>query len=315
MTASRPSIVALAILACPIAFLVTWAHGCGEVVGLAPDAGRDSLEDPREELLVQAADPDVIFGQDLALWLDADDATSLILTDGGGVARWRGRAGASEVTATHAKSAPDASLLVEKNIANGHAAVRMGGQLGIFERNMQYSVFAYPDAPFLIAVVAAYDNAASRPALLFRSGASHFAGPAMSLYGNDPYGGSSAVVADVCSLTYGRVTSPTANWNDGRFHTFGAGVEFLPNYEQAASYLRVDGVETRVAPRFTCFAGGFRTAIGGDYFHGGDAAVDVIENSLDGYVAEVIVVTHHVTTPTDLAQLSAYFQKKYGIPF
>lgn len=139
----------------------------------------------------------------------------------------------------------------------------------------------------------------------------------MSLYGNDPYGGSSAVVAEICDhypLEW-QVVSPTTGWNDGRFHTFGLSVQSVPDAHQTIHSLRVDGVESRNAPVYPCFGAGGRIAIGGDYFHGGDAAVDVIENSLDGYVAEVIVVTHHVTTPTDLAQLSAYFQKKYGIPF
>lgn len=252
----------------------------------------------------------------MELWLDADDTTSLELGDGGGVEAWHDRSGRGWVViATHPTFAPDASIKVEKGIAHGHAALRLGGQLGMFEHKNIYGPTLL-GAPFILAIVAAYDNPTSRPALFFRQ-EDMLVSPShpLSLYGNDPYGSSSNVVGVFCGNLQPPVASAMTGWNDGRFHTFGMIIHYTNGWLEPWLHLRVDGAEIVKPATSPCSGQGNRIAIGGDYLHNDDAGVDAIESALDGYLAEVIVVSHNAGTPTQLAQLSAYFQKKYGIPF
>jgi hypothetical protein len=244
---------------------------------------------------VAAVAPDQLFGKDLYLWLDADESATIV-SDGGKVVEWKDRS-PNPTVATARLPNNSSNITISPALANGHAALRVGPQAGIFE------IAGGVDGG-LIAVVAAYSNAASSSGVLVQG--SHVTGAYLRLVGNSQ--GSSVIFAgNPVGLN---VLSATSGWNDGRFHTFGVSYD-SPRTKLA---VRVDGTETTKSGSLSVNSDGHSFA-GGYICLWCDAGgpEPPIQNALEGYLAEVIVA--RPATSLELAQLSAYFQKKYGLPF
>jgi hypothetical protein len=246
--------------------------------------------------------PDQIFSNRI-LWLDADDLSTIKteMVDSGEivVAEWRDKGGRN-LGAIVVPSPSGNHVHIVPSAVNGRAAIRLGGDAGILRIVGGGSTF--------IAIVAAYSNPTAVPtSMVAEEGA--------ALLGNI---GGRAVVFGAMGGVVGPA-SVNVGWNDGRFHTFGVRMARPSN----AISLRTDGIEATLtgtdswawssfgaSPNFgpppltTLFGGGMASWEGG------------IRDAMDGLIAEVIIAG---TVDGDMnvitSQLSAYFQKKYGIPF
>ena len=146
----------------------------------------------------------------------------------------------------------------------------------------------------VVSVVAAYSNPPSKAGWLFLMPV-----PNAYLAGNSK--GRSVVAA---GLGTGSVSSTTDGWNDGALHVFTL---------CSPQGLRVDGQQwSNWGPDPF---GQDVIMIGGQIVPGPDGGPAPIDGPLDGYVAEVIMAKYASCTPTVVAQLNAYFQAKYGVPF
>lgn len=248
-------------------------------------------------------DPYEIFGRSLSLWLDADDASTVVRDGDGAVSRWRskGAYAGGDVVAIYPLLARN-GVTIEPTVANGRPAIHVGAQRGMLQGG-------FAGDGELVAVVAAYGNEPAKPGAIFMISDVGF-----YIRGNAM--GKSIVMAGVMKgITYLGIWTPTEGWNDGRFHTFG----LRTGLKVGGAAIRADGVQwvqqvpIGVIGSGTALIGGWHCVPSLSTWCG-DAGVTPIEEPLEGYVAEV-VMTYASGTPTQIAQLSAYFQKKYGIPF
>lgn len=249
--------------------------GCSQTPA-SPDAGMiDSGVVP--------STPESIFGS-LELWLDGDDAMT-IAREGGLVTTWTDKAKKKPFTAFGGAGTADATL------ANGHGAVRVGAGYGVYRGD---------GPPFssqaLVAVVAEFSNPPTDPGILFSDGPLVVGvNPAMT----------TRATGGIGMLGTGAMTS-SDGWNDGAYHTFG----FFVDYAAGKSWVRVDGKESS-GPGYTMeVSAGSPAVIGGNACTTCNPPVDTL---VHGHIAEVIVATK--VTSQELAGLSAYFTKKYGLAF
>ncbi len=268
------------------AALILATIGCEQVNGTM-DSGKTNDGAPNDGAPndggVAAQPPDVIFGGKLVLWLDADETGSVIL-DAGVVERWKNKSPIVN-DAVVIFPGPD-GVVLDPSFANGRPAVRLGERRGILQAGAHFGL------DWVIAVVGGYTNPISRPG--------NFCAHAqlISIQGN--WMSRSIVLGG--NPIY-NVVSDSDGWNDGKLHGFG-----LRSYPLR---LRVDGVEKS---RSSGILGGQAP-----FFLGGEMTCDdagcSVQNPLEGAIAEVVVAFNTSGTPLEMAQLSAYFQKKYGIPF
>lgn len=272
---------------------------CGGLAGLDGGDASDAASNV-EEGGASVQTPDQIF--DLSLWLDGDDPSTLEISDGG-VVVWRDKSNCCMPTnaAQPYLPSPSDKITVNPTIANGHGALKIGPGL-----------LSAPWGGAIVAFVAAYSNPKGSSAVVFADGANMRPLSHASFWMIGNWQGTSRVNA---GNEYVNVTSTGDGYNDGRFHSFGM---ILGNSDLIT--IRIDGVETTSTnPRMGGASGG---PIGGylcpvpcnESVDGGWDGGYIIESPMDGYVAEIIAST---LTPTNqqIAMLSAYFQKKYGVPF
>lgn len=110
---------------------------------------------------------------------------------------------------------------------------------------------------------------------------------------------------------WGGAASAADGWNDGKLHSFGLRI----GKAIGGVAVRVDGVQWGQTTAIDTSQSGSILMIGGRSCLWCDAGPTPIEEPLEGYIAEVVMALDTPGTPTQIAQLSAYFQKKYGIPF
>jgi hypothetical protein len=275
--------------------------GCVDNRVTSRDAALDAPND--SDAMGAVRNPYEIFGRDLFLWLDADNPSSIITDGDGGVSRWTSETDyGGEFIATYPLLARN-GITIEPLAANGHPAVRVGAQRGMLEAlGSSWAINWFT----VVAVVAAYKNDASQPGVLFMM-------PKVDFYMRGNAMGKSVVMGGAGG---GAVWSAAEGWNDGKFHTFGfrTGAD-----DVGGAAIRADGVQWgQVGPIGA--SGDSPVMIAGHHCAPCDAGPTAIEEPLEGYIAEVVMANISGTSTgaaqlAQVAQLSAYFQKKYGIPF
>jgi hypothetical protein len=267
------------------------ATGACGIVAEYQDAGRDSSA-ADAETGVSVTSPRDIFGG--CLWWDADDRSTIGVADGG-VSEWRDKGSSSTAPLTLAPiSAPGNAIAWTPDAIREHAAMKVGVGDGVFHTGT-FGVAG----PTLIAIVAKYSNGQFQAGTLFNEG-----NKVLMIASADNtsrfYVGFSPPPAGLFSSTGG--------WNDGRFHSFG-----LRASGGGRGAVRVDGVETAGALPSALYDPRVDLRVGGN-FETSEAGVVSIQSAIEGYIAEVIIANTE-GTDTQIAQLSAYFTQKYGIPF
>jgi hypothetical protein len=276
------------------------------------------------------ASPEV-FGSKLALWLDADDPTTITTNKDGGVTMWRDRSSnqntALVIVSNDTSASPASSIKLASNVANGHAAMSFTGiwnATGIFAVADNASIeFGLND--FAITVVAAYVNTPGPDEYANRA---QFWGKVTD---QPPYRGSVMIgnaysepfpdggLGPPDSVIYGGIEnfidgpsagawSATDGWNDGQLHVF----TLRKDNKASRVYVRTDGIElASFAPISTLTdlsATGQPLQIGGHTING-----ICCWSVLSGVIAEVIAVNGSTMTSAEMVALGTYLQVKYGL--
>lgn len=262
-----------------------------------PDAGDSSVDRKDAGGNLPVLGPSEMFGDDLRLWLDANEPSTIVLDGDGGVAEWNSRVVAGRRLSSWFPLLPYNGVVVDPVAANGKPAILVGptrGMLASDDFTLASSV------NWIISVVASYRNPVNQPGwfLLLEDSTEY---PRVGyLLGNAK--GRSVVRAGV---VFAYIESAEEGWNDGALHAFSL----------CGQSLRVDGHEWSEVVGTWGADGWGRPRIGGQPSAGPDGGVGPIVGALYGAVAEVIVVVRQPCTPNTIAQLDAYYKSKYGLSF
>jgi hypothetical protein len=274
------------------------------------------------------ADPAEIFGAELVLWLDADDAKSLVV-ENGALTKWLDRSSFRNDGNVVYSTPADSPLVVKQDAVNGHAAVKFSP---VVQADSPHSgIVRVDDSPslrwgsgdFLITMVFAYANAPGKSewggySWLWKKTAGPWPnwGPALSAnagvwQADGGFAGMEAVVfggikswAD--SLTAGAWSTKTG-LDDGAFHV----VSVRKDGARMAMSARTDGDEASSSAPIDALHdlsnSGVDVEIGGYTSQGYCCFAP-----LDGHIAEVIAVRGQPTLPETQA-LARYIGTKYGL--
>lgn len=248
--------------------------------------------------------PDVIFGADLALWLDARVSSSIESDKDGHLTRWLDRSGHKHHANTYGSWAPS----VVPAFVDGQATLHFAWPNGQSSSALRAPSLGLVAKDATVIVVAAQSSALSvnnRPMLLLE-GTLYSPESGLALYGANP---TSTQAHARVGKTW--LSSVRDGWNDEHLHVFTlvrAGTTMT---------LRVDGESSSApGPGYMQPYSGWQegTWIGGFFVDCAEGCSHGVYDRLEGDIAEVIVAH---TSPSQAANsaLEMYIGARYGLPF
>jgi hypothetical protein len=276
-------------------------------------------------------DPQGIFGGHLAVWLDADEPSTVFTNIVAGVSRvwrWADRTpNRTDAIASYAwwtdVAKPPASLNDVAHIdyvtLGAHHALRFPGSANSNVDGATLVAHINVDA-FVLVLIGSYTNIPAATddggwGAFFRISAPNGSSPVGLSLGGNAYGApltkpNSVIQAAITNgdTPWYRALSAANGWNDGKPHALAT------RWDGSTLTLRTDGMATNVKASASSF--GNVAQLGGEYRgppHLNDYEAGTIYAPLDGYICEVIIVKG-TGTDEQFNQLAGYVQRKYGLP-